>query len=169
MSTMTRVDYPTENGVEVRTMGQSLRPIRLYFEVHDSHKPYGERGHEHDSSLIGLTARMFAVDVEGGAFQLIPSLGRIHFDPSAVPGMIGGRLERIATDVITTDPVNPFVRGYMREHGHGVEPRTVSEPFMLFGVVTLGREQFEEQKGKALDNYHAALFIAPAVPKGAWD
>jgi hypothetical protein len=159
MSTMTRVDYPTENGVEVRTMGQSLRPIKLVYELKEG---------EHTARMsVALTGRMFAVDVEDQN-QLIPGLTRLIFDREAVQGMIGGRLERLTTDHIEyLSSEKPFSRGYMRTYSSGAVERLVSEPFMLFGVVTLGKEQFEEQRAKAEANFQSQN--PQAARKGAWD
>jgi hypothetical protein len=157
---MTRVDYPTENGVEIRTMGQNLRPIKLVYELNEGE----QTGRMHNA----LTGRMFAVDVEDRN-QLIPGLTRLIFDREAVKGMIGGRLERLTTDHVEyMGEGKPFSQGYMRTYS-SVAPaeRPVSEPFMLFGVVTLGKEQFEEQHAKAEANFKAQN--PQAVKKGSWD
>jgi hypothetical protein len=55
----------------------------------------------------------------------------------------------------------------MRTYSSGAPERPVSEPFMLYSVVTLGKEQFEEQHAKAEANFKTQN--PRSVSKGAWD
>jgi hypothetical protein len=156
------VEFPVEDGVEIRTMGQNLRPVRIYFEskADSVEHPPGSTSWTHPT----ISGRMFLVDLEE-RFQLIPGVEKFTFDKAAVRGMIGGRLVRRTQDHIETADGKDFSHGYLRSFKSGSPSRLVSEPFMVFGVVTLGTAEFDKQHDLARANYEREN---PAL-MGGWE
>lgn len=128
-------EFPTESGVEIRTMGESLRPLRLYFNK---------------SNVI---TKMLVVDDENKLFQLVPEVCKLNFCQVEVPGCVGGRLVRQTDDVILQLPgCDNFKKGYLRETNR-VAPRPVSERFFLLSAETVTDEEFEALQAKAKASY----------------
>jgi hypothetical protein len=135
--------FPVEDGVEVRTMGNTLRPVRLH--VLKADKQGG--GFEH----FNLKGELFLTDDEDNR-GIVPHVTRIHLDhgTSGSSGVISGRVYRRTTDNIAQADGKDFKKGYMREYRDGTPEREVSEPFMLLDIVALDREAFDAKKAEAI-------------------
>lgn len=144
--------FPVKDGVEVRTFGKAMRPVRMH--ARDPYKA-GDK--------FSYVTDVFFTDAEHGD-ALIPHVQEVHFLATAVPGGYGGRLVRSTNDV-----VYPAADGTL-ERGRSVVPdrsramRPVSEPFFLSGVHTHTNDEFNACHRAAKE---AADALDPEPP-GEW-